>query len=174
MTESAGKGRPTPRRKEAEARRVRRSLAPATTREAMKEQRAEAKKLRAAQREAWIRGDEKALPLRDRGPAKRLARDMVDGRRNVAENLLPLVFIVLLLSVIQIPYVQILATLLLYVAMLAGIFDTIYLVRRVKKAVSQQYPNEPLKGMSSYVALRASQLRRLRIPRPQVERGKKR
>jgi hypothetical protein len=170
MTET-GKGRPTPKRREAQARRVRRTLAPATTREAMREQRAEAKRLRQVQREAWVRGDESALPVRDRGPAKRLARDLVDSRRNVAENLLPLVFIVLLLSMIQNVNVQLIATLLLYLAMIAGVIDTVLLVRRVKRRIADRYPDEPLKGISSYVALRASQIRRLRIPRPRVNRG---
>jgi hypothetical protein len=173
MTNAPGKGRPTPKRKEAEKQRFRRSLAPATTREAMKEQRAAAKRLRQIQREAWIRGDERALPMRDRGPAKRLARDIVDSRRNVAENLLPLVFVVLVLSVIQVPTVQITATLLLYVAMFAGIIDTVLLVRRVKREISKRYPAEPLKGIASYTSLRASQIRKLRIPRPQVDRGTK-
>lgn len=171
MTEA--KGRPTPKRKEAQARRTRRSLAPATTREAMKEERARARALRQSQREAWIRGDESALPARDRGPAKRLARDMVDTRRNIGESLLPLVFIVLLLSMIQNVTVQLAATALLYGAMIAGILDTVLLVRRVKARVRREFPNEPLKGLTSYVALRSSQIRRLRIPRPRVARGTK-
>lgn len=173
MTESEGKGRPTPKRKEAEARRRRRSLAPATTKEARKAQQAETRRVRQAQREAWMRGDESAMPERDRGPAKRLARDMVDSRRNVAEYLLPLVFVVLILSIIQNVNVQLMATLLLYLAMLAGILDTVILVRRVKRRISERYPEQSLKGINSYVALRASQIRRLRIPRPQVNRGEK-
>lgn len=171
MTQSEGKGRPTPKRKEAQARRIRRTLAPATTREALKAQRAETRRLRQIQREAWVRGDENALPQRDRGPAKKLARDMVDSRRNIAEYLLPMVFVVLLLSIIQNPTVQVLAAILLYLAMLLGVVDTVLLVRRVKKRVRERHPGESLKGLNSYVALRSSQIRRLRIPRPRVNRG---
>lgn len=172
MTET-GKGRPTPKRRDSERKRVKRSLAPATTREAMREQRAEAKRVRMAQREAWVRGDERALPARDRGPAKRIAREMVDSRRNVGEYLLPLVFAVLLMSMIQSRQVQGLATALLYTIMIWAIADTALLVRRVKARVRSGHPDESVKGLNSYVALRASQIRRLRIPRPLVERASK-
>lgn len=163
------KGRPTPKRSEAQ--KVRRSLAPAATKEARKEQREAARKLRIAQREAYYRGDESALPARDRGPAKKLARDIVDARRSFAEYLMPLVFLVLALSVIRITAVQIASTVLLYIVMIAAVVDTTLLNRRVKREVAKRYPNESSKGLTSYVILRASQIRRLRIPRPRVERG---
>jgi hypothetical protein len=169
----AGKGRPTPKRKEAEAKRIKRSLAPATGREAMKAQRAESRRLRGLQREAMMRGDEAALAPRDRGPIKRLARDMVDARRSVAEFLLPVVFTVLFLSLIRNPQIQIFATLVMYSVMIASIIDATLLVRRVKKRAAAQFPGISLKGLNSYVILRASQIRRLRIPRPRVTRGTK-
>lgn len=165
------KGRPTPKRRE--ARKVRRTLAPASTKEARKEQREATRKLRTAQREAYYRGDENALPVRDRGPAKRLARDFVDARRSIAEYLMPLVFLVLILSIVRISAVQIAATVLLYIVMIAAIIDTSLLNRRVKREVASRYPNESTKGLTSYIILRASQIRRLRIPRPRVERGSK-
>lgn len=165
------KGRPTPKRRDAQ--KVRRALAPAATKEAKREQREATRKLRAQQREAYFRGDESALPIRDKGPAKRFARDYIDARRSVAEYLLPLVFIVLALSVVRNATVQIVATVLLYVVMVAAIIDTVFMARKVRKEVAQRYPNEPTKGLTSYVVLRASQIRRLRIPRPKVERGAK-
>lgn len=165
------KGRPTPKRKEAQ--RVRRALAPAATKEAKREQREATRKLRAQQREAYFRGDESALPVRDKGPAKRLARDYVDARRSVAEYLLPAVFVVLALSVVRNSTIQIAATVLLYVVMFTAIVDTTLMSRKIKKEVATRYPNEPTKGLTSYVILRASQIRRLRIPRPRVERGAK-
>lgn len=163
------KGRPTPKR--SEARRVRRSLAPAATKEARKEEREAARKVRIQQREAYYRGDENALPARDRGPAKRLARDLVDARRSFAEYLMPLVFFVLALSIIRIPAVQFASTIILYLVMFAAIGDTTLLTRRVKREIAKRYPNESTKGITSYVILRASQIRRLRIPRTRVERG---
>lgn len=165
------KGRPTPKRREAQ--RVRRALAPASTKEARKEQKEANRRLRALQREAYYRGDESALPARDRGPAKRLARDIIDARRSVAEYLMPLVFLVLATSIIRNSAIQIASTIFLYVIMIAAFIDTSIMTKRVKREISSRYPGEPLKGITSYVILRASQLRRLRIPRPRVERGQK-
>lgn len=165
------KGRPTPKRREAQ--RVRRALAPAATKEARKEQKEANRRMRALQREAYYRGDENALPVRDRGPAKRLARDIIDARRSVAEYLMPLVFIVLATSIIRNATVQIASTIFLYIIMISAIIDTSILSKRVKREIASRYPNEPLKGVTTYVILRASQLRRLRIPRPRVERGQK-
>ena len=163
------KGRPTPKRREAQ--KVRRSLAPAATKEAKREQKEASRRLRAQQREAYLRGDESALPIRDRGPVKRLARDVIDSRRNIAEYLMPLVFVVLALSIIQIQMVQVVATILLYLVMIAAIVDCVVLSRRVRKLVEERFPNEQTKGLTSYTILRATQIRRLRIPRPRVQRG---
>ena len=59
------KGRPTPKRKVAEQQRVVNRLAPAATKEAKKLQKQQARILRAQQRDAYMRGDESALPPRD-------------------------------------------------------------------------------------------------------------
>ncbi len=64
------KGRPTPKRKEAEQSRVINRLAPAANKEAKKLQKAQARILRAQQRDAYMRGDENALPPRDKGRAE--------------------------------------------------------------------------------------------------------
>ena len=72
---SEKKGRPTPKRKEAEQQRVSKRLAPAATKEAKKAQKLQARIARAAQRDAYMRGEESALPLRDRGQVRRFVRD---------------------------------------------------------------------------------------------------
>ena len=70
MTQSAQqpskKGRPTPKRSEATQKRQ--TLAPIKGKENKKRAREEAKVARIAARAAYMRGDESALPLRDRGP----------------------------------------------------------------------------------------------------------
>jgi Protein of unknown function (DUF3043) len=43
--------------------------------------------------------------------------------------------------------------------------------RRIKKLVSEKFPNEPLKGIGMYGWLRSTQMRRMRAPAPQVKRG---
>jgi hypothetical protein len=87
MTES--KGRPTRKRKEAQV-KPGASLTPALTKEQKKAQRAELKVKRLAQRDAFMRGDESALPARDRGPVRRFVRNCVDSRLNIGEYFLPI------------------------------------------------------------------------------------
>jgi len=82
---SEKKGRPTPKRKESEKERVFKRLAPAATKEAKKIQKKQSRLARHAQREAYMRGEESALPPRDRGPVRKFVRDYVDARRSVGE-----------------------------------------------------------------------------------------
>ncbi|NDE47632.1 MAG: DUF3043 domain-containing protein, partial [Actinobacteria bacterium] len=104
------KGRPTPKRKEAQEQRVFRRLAPAATKEAKKLQKQQARLSRAAQREAYMRGDENALPLRDRGPIRKFVRDYVDARRSIGEYFLPVIVLVLFMTVVPVLQVQLAIT----------------------------------------------------------------
>ena len=97
MTESK-KGRPTPKRREATQKHH--TLAPIQTKEEKKRAREAAKTARLAARAAYMRGDENALPARDRGPVRRFARDFVDSRRTVGEFFLPIIFLVLVLTIV--------------------------------------------------------------------------
>jgi len=48
-------------------------------------------------------------------------------------------------------------------------------MKTIKKLVKEQFPNESTKGIGLYGWMRATQLRRLRAPAPQVEiAGRKR
>ena len=85
------KGRPTPKRREATQKHH--SLAPIKTKEEKKRAREITKSARIAARAAYMRGDENALPARDRGPARRFVRDYVDSRRSVGEFFLPIIFV---------------------------------------------------------------------------------
>ena len=92
------KGRPTPKRKDAESARKVSSLAPARSKEEKARQKSAARVLRMAQREAYLRGDENALPMRDRGPLKKFVRNYVDSRRSIGEYFLPVIALVLIVS----------------------------------------------------------------------------
>lgn len=78
-TASSGKGRPTPSRKEREAAR-KKPLIGDRSKEAKKAARAQLAAKRAEAREGMLNGEERYLTVRDRGPQKKLARDMVDSR----------------------------------------------------------------------------------------------
>jgi hypothetical protein len=170
---NAGKGRPTPKRRDAEAKRPRRSLAPAVNKADRKVLKAQQRKKREELRGAYMRGEERALPTRDKGPARKFARNYVDSRYSVAEFFMPLLMVVLLLSIIPSQGVKVLATLFMYMVILISFIDGYLMGRKIKANVAEQYPEEKLKGLAVYAWLRSTQIRRLRSPAPLVKRGEK-
>ncbi len=165
------KNRPTPKRRDQEAanRRPLVGNAKAVSADQKARQRAE----REEARQGMLRGEEKYLPPRDRGPVKRLLRDMVDTRWNVGEFLLPLMLIVLAVMLLggQNPRAQILILPLVYGVMAVGILDAWLLGRRAKKRVTEEFGEGQTRGVAWYVALRSLQMRMSRVPRPQLKRG---
>lgn len=166
------KGRPTPKRKEVTVKRGA-SLAPAKTKEEKRAAKAEARAQRIAQRNAFLRGDESALPARDRGPVRKYVRNIVDSRINVGEYFLPFIFLVLVMSMTRNQTIAILSILAMYAIMFVAIIDGWFLGRRIKKRVAAKFPNESTKGLAMYGFLRSTQMRRMRAPKPQVKRGEK-
>ena len=148
-------------------------LAPATNRSEKKAQKLANRQSRVSAREAFMRGEESALPPRDRGPVRRFVRNYVDARRSIGEFFLPIVMLVLFLTVIPIAWVQFASIMLMYSALLFSVVDGIFLTRKIKKEVAQRFPNEPTKGLGMYGWLRSTQIRRLRAPQPQVKAGEK-
>ena len=175
------KGRPTPKRKDAEHTQPR--LAPVVTREEKKRARAQAKEARIATRQAFMRGDENALPARDRGPARRFTRDFVDARRSVGEFFLPIVFFVLILTIssgttkldangkVIVPFTQVLSIYVMWGVLAIAIVDGLLLRRKLKKALAIKFPETSIKGLAMYAWLRSTQMRRMRTPKPSVKAG---
>lgn len=170
-TTSEGKGRPTPTRKEAESKRKVSSLAPVVTKDQKRASKALARQSRVAQRAAYLRGDESALPARDRGPARRYVRNFVDSRRSTGEYFLPIIFVVLVLTLIPVPAVQIGAVALMYAVLVLAVIDGFFLSRKIRKAIAIKFPGTSTKGLGMYAWLRSTQMRRLRAPHPQVKVG---
>jgi len=173
MSTQESKGRPTPKRKEAESKRKVSSLAPIVTKDQKRASKALAREDRVAQRAAYLRGDESALPLRDRGPARRFVRNYVDSRRSTGEYFLPTIFVVLVFTLVRNPIIQIGAMVLMYAMLLFAVIDGIFLSRKIRKAVQEQFPGTETKGLGMYAWLRSTQMRRLRAPHPQVKVSKK-
>ena len=170
---SEKKGRPTPKRKEAEKERVLKRLAPAATKEAKKLQKKQTRIARGAQREAYMRGEESALPPRDRGPIRKFVRDYVDARRSIGEFFLPVIVLVLFMTIVTVIQVQLAAIILMYSILGLSFIDGFYLSRKIKREVAKRFPGENLKGVGMYGWLRSTQIRRLRAPLPRVTRGTK-
>ena len=170
QTES--KGRPTPKRRESQVKRGA-SLAPAKTRQEKRAAKETNRMQRLAQRSAYMRGEESALPARDRGPVRKYVRNIVDSRISVGEFFLPFIFIVLLVSITRNQTIAVLAILGMYLIMFVAIIDGWFLGRKIKKLVAAKFPNESTKGLALYGFLRSTQMRRMRAPRPNVKRGEK-
>jgi hypothetical protein len=165
------KNRPTPKRKDSEAKRAVSSLAPTTNKESKKRDRDAARARRAASRIAYMRGDESALPARDRGPARRFVRNYVDSKRSVGEYFIPLIFVVLILSLFPVPAVQIVAIAFMYSALVASGINGFLLSRKIRAEVTTRFPGTSTKGLGMYGWLRSTQMRRLRAPAPQKKLG---
>ncbi|WP_308312282.1 DUF3043 domain-containing protein [Streptomyces sp. ICN903] len=167
----APKGRPTPKRSEAEA--LRRAVAkpPADRKEAARRAREARRAELARQREALAGGDERYLPARDRGPVRRYTRDFVDAKWHVAEFFLPLAVVILILSMV--PSMQVKnASLLLWLGVIVMIVvDSVLTGFRLKKALAERFPDENRRGAVAYALMRTLQMRRMRLPKPQIARG---
>ncbi|MFC9249532.1 DUF3043 domain-containing protein [Streptomyces sp. NPDC057136] len=167
------KGRPTPKRSEAQTQRRRASSTPTDRKEATKRQREARRSDLAKQREALATGDERYLPARDKGPVRRFVRDFVDSRFCIAEYFLPLAVIILILSVIQIQNIQNISLLLWLGVIVLIVVDSIGLAFRLKKQLRERFPDTPKRGAVAYGLMRTLQMRRLRLPKPQVKRGER-
>ncbi len=182
----AGKGRPTPKRSEAEASRYRTVTgsttsgrgpvkAPDPRRKLTPDEKAKVRDERNKQLQAMRRGEEWALGPRDRGPAKKLARDYVDAHRRPMEfYMYALVVLIIALfagksSTALNSYMQdFLIAIILVIAV-----DAYLLRRSILKLVHERLPGESTRGLGFYAIMRGLQLRRFRTPAPRLKPGDK-
>lgn len=174
------KGRPTPKRRDAEGRRGP-VKAPTTRKEAAARQRQLAREERAnrtaakprsvaEQRAAIRRGDESALPRRDRGPTRRLARNYVDSRRMFSNYLLWLFPLMIAGSFVKALAGIQLAVIVLFLAL---IVEWYIAGRRIRKLAIERFGTAEGGPMSIgfYAGSRAYLPRRWRMPAAQVNLG---
>jgi hypothetical protein len=168
----AGKGRPTPTRKEAEAARKQALKGPSDPKARRKLERDQARQERMVAREALVAGDERALPARDAGPVRRYVRDYVDGRRTLAEFFIPLAVVVLVVGLFRNPQIQVVVSFVWFLMLALLVVDMAVLLVRMQRQLKREFP-EPAerKGTTFYGAMRALQIRRLRLPPPKVKPG---
>jgi hypothetical protein len=168
--EAAGKGRPTPTRKEREAAR-KRPLVPNDRKQAAKEHREKVNAARERARIGMANGEEKYLPLRDKGPQKRWVRDYVDARISIGEFLIPVMFIVIILTFIPSAEAQTISILALWAFFLVAVLDSTLLGFIVRRKLAAKYGADKVEKVRWYAAMRSLQLRALRLPKAQVKRG---
>ena len=169
----APKGRPTPKRAVAQSQRKAVVASTGNRKEDARRARERRREEMARQREALASGDERYLPVRDKGPVRRFVREYVDSRFAVAEMFLPLAVIILVLSMIRVGSIQTIALTLWLVVIVLIVLDSIGLVFRLRKALNERFKDEPRRGAVAYGLMRTLQMRRLRLPKPQVKRGER-
>lgn len=169
----APKGRPTPKRSESQSQRRSVANTSLTRKDAAKRQREERRAALERQRQALASGDERYLPKRDKGPVRKFARDTIDARFNVAEFFLPMAVVILLLSLVRVGALQSIALLLWLVVIVLIVLDMILTGFRLRKRLAERFPDHDRKGAVGYALMRSLQMRRLRLPKPQVKRGER-
>lgn len=167
-----GKGRPTPKRKDAEAARRQKLTPPKDRREAKSRMKSENAKERQQAMDALRGGDERHYPPRDQGPGRHVARNWVDGRRNVGEFFWPVVIAALVLLFLPYPPVQRGSTGVLLGFYLLITVDTGLSMLGLRRALKREVPDAyQRRGALMYGFGRSIQSRKRRLPTPQVERG---
>lgn len=191
------KGRPTPKRNQVErergirrgpvqapltakeARQRRKELKASMSKEELKAVKARERAQRREQRriadERMAAGDPRYLLPRDQGPERKLVRDWVDSRRFLANIFLPFALVLLLVMILgtAMPQVANVATIVAMVLLIALFIEGIFIGRRANKVVKEHFPKTTMTGvgLGFYAYSRASQPRRLRVPRAQVNIG---
>jgi hypothetical protein len=169
----AKKGRPTPKRREAEAGRYqpigggssRRPAGPRTPQD-----KATARSERSRKLEAMKKGEDWALNPKDKGPVRAMVRDYIDSQRRLSEYIM--VFLAVLIVGIFFGrnkavtlYVDIVMLCLVGYLILAGFGHR----RNLRKLVAERFPKESANGLTWYAMSRAMQLRRMRMPSPRLK-----
>jgi Protein of unknown function (DUF3043) len=173
-TRPAGKGRPTPKRRDAERRNRQPITAPRTRKEAYRLERERNAGKRKNDRAAMARGDERHLLKRDKGPVRKLARDFVDSRRTFGEFFMYLTILVLIASTLGPLNVRVyLQQFGLPVLLILIIGESVWLSNRVKKLARERFPGESTQGVGLYAITRSMQIRRLRMPQARLKPGQK-
>ncbi len=189
------KGRATPTRREQEIERgvirdpnamsaaqasqrrkeLKKSMSKEEWKEYKKQEREQTRERNRLHQERMAAGDERYLPVNDRGEEKRFVRDWVDSRRFLAEWVMPGTFILLMIMVVGTfaPAVASASSIVGMIFILYLLVEGIIIGRGANRAVRNRFPGTTQAGfgMGFYAFSRASQPRRWRTPRPRVNRG---
>ncbi|MCU1476527.1 MAG: hypothetical protein JWQ64_1220 [Subtercola sp.] len=166
----AGKGRATPTRKEREAAN-KKPLVPSDRKEAARSAKTQNQVARERARVGMAAGEEKYLLARDRGVQRRFVRDYVDARFSVGEVIIPVMFGVILLTLLPSSSLQTYLMLVLYAFVLVVAIDLYIMGTKINNRLKAKYGSLD-RGLRWYGAMRALQLRPMRLPKPQTKRGK--
>jgi hypothetical protein len=172
---------PTPKRKEQEKKNVRPIVGGATAKhkKLTKEEKSEQKQidrkkyadLRSKEVEAMKTGDQKFLPEKDKGEAKKFVREQVDSKRSPLEFFLLIALALIIFSMVAasaLPEIAFAVTVLAYVYLiLSGIWAYIK-SRKIKQLAEEKFARDSKfssKGLVGYALNRMTQPRFVRMPK---------
>ena len=173
------KGRPTPKRRDAEGkRRGPIGPPPRTQREASKRNavsKEQRKVLRDERRRGQASGDPRHMLPKDKGPVRKFIRDEVDTHRQLVGLFMPIV-VVLLVATFALssnPNTQIYASPILLALLVVMLVEGFFIGRRVIRKVRAEFPEAPDRSFSIgwYAVQRAMTIRKLRLPKPSLKPG---
>jgi hypothetical protein len=167
----APKGHATPTRKEREAAR-KRPLVGGKTPEARTMSKDQQRAARERARIGLANGEEKYLPVRDRGPQKRFIRDFVDSRWGFAELTIPILGLFVIIGLV-LPGLANYVNYGLWALVVLIVIDVIVLYFTLKRRLAEKFGADRVERIGLYHATRAIQLRPMRLPKPRVKRGER-
>ena len=160
----APKNRPTPTRKEAEAARMA-AVHPKLTR----------KQVRQADAAIERANQAKRLEAVENAPERVLMRNFVDARWTILEGMMGmmalLVIAMLLSAVPQLAVLLVVVTVLLYLFLAAGLITYFVNWQAFKRELASRYPNASSRGLAFAMLSRMMAFRRMRQPKPTINRG---
>jgi hypothetical protein len=164
---ASGKGRATPTRKEREAAN-RRPLVPTDRKQASRLSKEQVASQRERARIGMAAGEERYLPVKDKGPQKRYTREYVDARWNIGEVLLPLLVLVILSYFF--PTIAQYALIGVWAVIAIVVVDGVVLGFQLKKRLTAKFGSME-RGVRWYAFMRAIQIRPMRLPKALTKRG---
>lgn len=112
------------------------------------------------------------MPVAHRGPVKRYIRDAVDARWLLGEFFFPITIVIIIALFMVNNLAEAYAGLVivvLYVIVLVAFAHSIWVSFQIKKELTAKFG--PVRGTHMYAVARSMQMRRMRLPKPQVKRG---
>jgi hypothetical protein len=173
---TAGKGRPTPKRSEIERARRQPYTPPPTDRKAAASQQRDRRRAEQQRRmDAMRRGEEWAMPAKDRGQARALVRDYVDSRKFILSEYIlfgvfALIFVIFALGSTKHSSSALVLYIELGIVAVIGL-EGLYYGMGATRLVKRRLPGESTRGITWYVIKRGLRLRASRIPPARVKRG---
>lgn len=170
---TAPKGVPTPKRSEAQANRRQPYQAPADRKTAARQARERDRANRGRRTAAFQRGEQWALPRKDQGPIRALARDVVDAHRGIGEFYMIIVLLLIVLLVVPSQTVKLAGEGVVILLLVLAVGEGWFLSARTKRLARERYPGQSVQGIVLYVTMRGISMRRMRVPKPRVKPGDK-